>query len=37
MRVKALDDEDLTAAREVIARDQIINGLQVKVDEDTVT
>ena len=27
--VKSLDDEDLTLAREVIARDQIINGLQV--------
>ena len=35
--VKSLDDEDLTLAREVIARDQIINGLQVKIDEDTIT
>ena len=34
---KSLDDEDLTLAREVIARDQIINGLQVKIDEDTIT
>ncbi len=35
--VKSLDDEDLTLAREVISRDQIINGLQVKVDEDSIT
>ena len=35
--VKALDDEDLTLAREVIARDQIINGLQVKIDEDSIS
>ena len=35
--VKSLDDEVLTLAREVIARDQIINGLQVKIDEDTIT
>ncbi|MCB1823156.1 MAG: phosphate signaling complex protein PhoU [Candidatus Competibacteraceae bacterium] len=35
--VKSLDDEDLSLAREVIARDQIINGLQVKIDEDTIT
>jgi phosphate transport system protein len=35
--IKALDDEDLTAAREVIARDQIINGMQVKTDEDSVS
>ncbi|MDG4553710.1 MAG: phosphate signaling complex protein PhoU [Candidatus Competibacter sp.] len=35
--VKSLDDEDLTLAREVIARDQIINGLQVKIDEDSIT
>ncbi|QQS54948.1 MAG: phosphate signaling complex protein PhoU [Candidatus Competibacteraceae bacterium] len=35
--VQALDDEDLTLAREVIARDQIINGLQVKIDEDSIT
>jgi phosphate transport system protein len=34
--IKALDNEDVTAAREVIARDQIINGMQVKVDEDCV-
>nr|MCU0808462.1 phosphate transport system regulator PhoU [Candidatus Contendobacter sp.] len=34
--IKALDNEDITAAREVIARDQIINGMQVKVDEDCV-
>jgi len=35
--IKALDDEDPTAAREVIARDQIINGMQVKTDEDSVS
>ena len=35
--VKSLDDEDLTLARDVIARDQIINGLQVKVDEDSIS
>ena len=35
--IQALDDEDLTAAREVIARDQVINGLQVKTDEDCVS
>ncbi len=35
--VKSLDDEDLTLAREVISRDQIINGLQVKIDEDSIT
>ncbi len=35
--VKSLDDEDLSLAREVIARDQIINGLQVKIDEDSIT
>ncbi|MFZ1325405.1 MAG: phosphate signaling complex protein PhoU [Candidatus Contendobacter sp.] len=35
--IQALDDEDLAAAREVIARDQVINGLQVKADEDCVS
>ena len=35
--IQALDDEDITAAREVISRDQIINGLQVKADEDCVS
>ena len=35
--IKALDDEDITASREVISRDQIINGLQVKADEDCVS
>ena len=34
--IQALDDENLSAAREVIARDQVINGLQVKADEDCV-
>lgn len=35
--IKALNDEDVTTAREVIARDQIINGMQVKTDEDSVS
>lgn len=35
--IQALDDEDVTAAREVIARDQVVNGLQVKADEDCVS
>ena len=35
--IAALDQEDLSAAREVIARDRIINGLQVKADEDCVS
>ncbi|HAS87198.1 MAG TPA: phosphate transport system regulator PhoU, partial [Candidatus Competibacteraceae bacterium] len=35
--VAALDQEDSNAAREVIARDRIINGLQVKADEDCVS
>lgn len=35
--VAALDEEDLAAAREVIARDRLINGLQVKADEDCVS
>lgn len=33
----ALDEEDANAAREVVARDRIINGLQVKADEDCVS
>ena len=35
--IQALDDEDITASREVVSRDQIINGLQVKADEDCVS
>jgi phosphate transport system protein len=35
--VTALDEENVAAAREVIARDRLINGLQVKADEDTVS
>lgn len=36
--VQALDDEDLSVAREVIARDRaIINGMKIKVDEDSVS
>lgn len=35
--IKALNDEDISSAREIIARDQIINGMQVKTDEDSVS
>jgi phosphate transport system protein len=35
--VKALDDEDIASAREVIARDHIVNGLEVKANEAIVT
>ncbi len=35
--IRALDDEDISAAREVIQRDQIIDGLQVKADEDSIS
>lgn len=35
--VAALNEEDLNAAREVIARDRLINGMQVKADEDCVS
>ncbi|MCB1918874.1 MAG: phosphate signaling complex protein PhoU [Candidatus Competibacteraceae bacterium] len=35
--INALNNEDVSAAREVIARDQIINGMQVKTDEDSVS
>lgn len=35
--ITALDQEDLEAAREIIVRDQIINGLQIKADEDSVS
>ncbi|HNW79643.1 MAG TPA: phosphate signaling complex protein PhoU [Candidatus Competibacteraceae bacterium] len=35
--IQALDDEDLSEAREVVSRDQIINGLQVKADEDCIS
>lgn len=34
--LRALDEEDLTTSREVIARDRIINGLQIKADEDSI-
>ena len=33
--IKALNDEDIVAAREVIARDRAINDIDVKVDEKT--
>ncbi|HYQ93123.1 MAG TPA: PhoU domain-containing protein, partial [Candidatus Competibacteraceae bacterium] len=32
----ALDEEDIVEAREVIARDQLVNGLEVKVDEASI-
>lgn len=32
--VRALDDEDLNGARQVIARDYLVNGLEVKADEE---
>ena len=35
--ITALDEEDLTATRETIARDRIINGLQLKADEDCIS
>ena len=35
--IAALDEEDIAASREVIARDRLINGLQVKADEDCVS
>ena len=35
--ITALDEEDMIVAREVIARDRLINGLQVKSDEDCVS
>ena len=35
--VAALDEENIAASREVIARDRLINGLQVKADEDCVS
>jgi phosphate transport system protein len=35
--MQALDDEDVTAAREVIARDQVVNGLEVKADEASIS
>ncbi|MDS4028498.1 MAG: phosphate signaling complex protein PhoU [Candidatus Contendobacter sp.] len=34
--IAALDEEDMVATREVIARDRIINGLQLKADEDCI-
>ena len=33
----ALNEEDLTAAREVIARDRVVNGLQIRADEESIT
>ncbi|MEE4377481.1 MAG: phosphate signaling complex protein PhoU [Candidatus Competibacteraceae bacterium] len=34
--LKALDDEDLTAARDVIAKDQAVNAMHLKADEESV-
>jgi len=34
--IQALDNEDLNAAREVISRDRLVNGMQLKTDEDCV-
>lgn len=33
----ALEDEDIISAREVIARDQLVNGLEIKTDEEIAT
>ncbi|MBK8181857.1 MAG: phosphate signaling complex protein PhoU [Candidatus Competibacteraceae bacterium] len=35
--IAALDEEDLAATRETIARDRIINGLQLKADEECIS
>ena len=35
--IAALDEEDMSAAREVIARDRLVNGIQVKADEDCIS
>ncbi len=35
--IAALDAEDMTASREVIARDRLINGMQLKADEDCIS
>ncbi|MFZ4792197.1 MAG: phosphate signaling complex protein PhoU [Candidatus Competibacteraceae bacterium] len=34
--VAALDEEDMAAAREVIFRDRMVNGMQAKADEDCI-
>jgi phosphate transport system protein len=34
--IKALDDEDINGAREVVARDHLVNGLEVKADEESI-
>ncbi|TCO83702.1 phosphate transport system protein [Plasticicumulans lactativorans] len=34
--VQALQDEDLVAAREVVARDHVVNGFDVRADEEVV-
>jgi phosphate transport system protein len=31
--MQALEDQDVASAREVIARDQLVNGLEIKIDE----
>jgi phosphate transport system protein len=35
--IAALDEEDMNAMRETIARDRLINGLQLKTDEDCIS
>lgn len=35
--ITALEDEDIASAREVIARDQLVNGLEIKTDEEIAT
>ena len=34
--VQALQDEDLAGAREVVARDHVVNGFDVRADEEVV-
>jgi len=34
--IKALDDEDLSTAQEVVARDYLVNSLEVKADEECI-
>jgi phosphate transport system protein len=34
--MQALDDEDVTAARHIIARDQLVNGMEIKADEASI-
>jgi phosphate transport system protein len=34
--MQALEDEDVTAARHIIARDQVVNGMEIKADEASI-